>query len=631
MEDWKHVCADTTGSAGGYPPIADYAAVGDGRTVALVGRDGSVDWCCMPDIDSPAVLCRILDRDRGGWFRVAPQEALSSMRSYVGDTNVLATEFTTPTGRVRVTDFMPITNGAAEAPAIVRVVDGVDGTVDVEVALRPTFDYARGQSTIRLTPGGAEANGQGGSVVLRAPVRLDADGGCVTGVRRVGAGERFSVVLAWGDGTGYAAAGDTDALLRQTLAYWEDWSTRCTYDGPYTALVRRSALVLKLLAFAPTGAVVAAPTASLPEDVGGERNWDYRYTWLRDASLILFALQAIGYHDEADAFFGWLQDLCIKCRGDLRIMYTVNGGEDLPEQVLGHLDGYRGSKPVRVGNAAATQTQLDIYGAVLDAAHLHLDAGHGRLDPQMWEVLRKVADLAAARWAEPDEGIWEVRGPARHFLYSKLLCWVALDRAVHLATEYDLPGNTRRWQTVRDEIRHAVLDRGYDQTLGAFTQSFGDPTLDASALVVPLVGLLPPDDPRVRSTVDAVQRRLTSHGLVYRYRPGEARDGLAGEEATFALCSFWLVDNLALAGRVDEARELFERVTAYANDVGLLAEEIDPSTGQLLGNYPQGFTHLGLIRSALAIAEAERRGAQHDAERPADHARRFAGDHRPTR
>ncbi len=622
------------GAERGYRPIGDYALIGDAHTAALVARDGSIDWLCWPHVDSPAVFCRLLDARRGGWCRVGPAGAHTITRAYVGVTNMLATTFTTAGGQVRVTDLMPAhrhpsgTAGAELEPSrrVLRLVEGLAGEVELEVSFRPTFDFARTDTAVSPVPGGAVARAGPESLALTCPVELRADAsGAASGRRRVAAGERFWVSLAYRadapPATLVAQDADADADLAATLAYWQAWSGACTYTGPYRHLVERSALALKLLTFTPTGALVAAPTTSLPEEIGGVRNWDYRFTWLRDAALILDALQGIGHHREATGFFRWLEEVCLRGH-DLQIMYRVDGSLDLAERTLDHLEGYRRSRPVRIGNAAAGQSQLDVYGEVLDAAALHVE--HlGLPRAGVWHALWRLADLAAARWREPDQGLWEVRGGPRHFLYSKPQCWVALDRALRLATGRGLPGaRTGRWRQERDAIRRAILAQGYDDALGAFTQALGEPALDASALAIPLVGFLPPDDPRVRSTVERIRERLTARGLVYRYL---GDDGLPGGEATFALCSFWLVDNLALQGRADEAQGLFERIVGYANDVGLLAEEIDPASGELLGNYPQGFTHLALIRSALRIAQAARPGAEEAGRAPASRTGRLSG------
>ena len=606
--------------AKGYRPIADYALIGDAHTAALVSRDASIDWCCWPHLDSPAVFCRLLDAHRGGWFRIAPTGRYGVTREYVDGTNVLATTFQTESGEVRLTDFMPAEPRAGnprgedieESHCILRLIEGLHGEIDLAVHFRPTFDYARANTTIELRDGVAIARGGNVALRLRAGVPLSASpDGIITGSVHVRPGDRRWVALSDEDDPEITNPNQT---LDTTLKYWREWSQRCTYRGPYEEHVRRSALLLKLLTFEPTGALVAAPTTSLPEEIGGVRNWDYRYAWLRDSALTLYALQSIGYHDEAMDFFEWLQGICLSCQETIQIMYRLDGSSDLPEEVLDDLEGYRGSRPVRVGNAAAGQKQLDIYGEVLDAAHLcytRMRAPH----PGLWNVLTLLADRAAERWHESDAGIWEVRTGPRHFLYSKLLCWVALDRALRLVEEEGLHGNVRKWSRARDDIRTAILTQGYDQKLQAFTQAFDYPVLDASALVIPLVGFLPPTDPRVRSTARRIQEQLMSNGLVYRYL---ADDGLPGGEATFALCSFWLVDNLALSGQINEARELFVRVIGYANDVGLLAEQIDPVNGELLGNFPQGFTHLGLIRSALSIAKAEQQGPEEQPERPAE-------------
>ena len=599
----------------GYRPIGDYALIGDAHTAALVATDGSIDWLCWPHFDGPAVFCRLLDAQRGGWFRIGPTGEHAVSRAYADDTNVLTTTFRSDAGAVRLTDLMPARQRGAGSSGmdiepsykVLRLVEGLAGEMEIEVEFRPTFDYARAATALAIRPGGAVARADKEMLILDCPAELESGANDVLrGRLRVAAGDRVWVTLSYQSGTARvdpAPRGPAaDAVLVETLAYWRRWSSGCTYEGPYHDLVRRSALTLKLLTFAPTGALVAAPTTSLPEEIGGARNWDYRYTWLRDSSLILSAFEGIGYHREATDFFGWVGDVCLQSGHDLKIMYRIDSSSELPERTLEHLEGYRRSQPVRIGNAAAGQRQLDVYGEVLDAASLHVEY-LGQPDADIWGVLWRLADHAAARWQEPDQGIWEVRGGPRHFLYSKLLCWVALDRAIRLAERAGLAdGRPARWRRTRGEIRRAILTRGYDPELGAFTQALGEPVLDASALAVPLLGFLPATDPRVRSTVQLIQERLTAHGLVYRYLDG---DGLPGGEATFALCSFWLVDNLASAGRLDEARALFERVTGHANDVGLLAEEIDPASGDLLGTYPQGFTHLALIRSALAIARAE--------------------------
>ncbi|HEX8501299.1 MAG TPA: glycoside hydrolase family 15 protein [Pyrinomonadaceae bacterium] len=617
-----------------YRPIRDYGLIGDAHTAALVSSDGSIDWLCWPRFDSPAVFCRLLDGEKGGYFRVGPAgRGATSSRAYVEGTNVLATDFTTDGGRFRLTDLMPVERlnrrhegeDIASHYRVVRLVEGLSGEVEVEVSFRPTFDYARAKATFHPYDGGIVARSGREALALYgpAPFRENASG-VVTARFKVAAGQRAWVTLTYLAGDDAASVSppefDADVELEQTLEYWREWSETCTYRGPYEPLVRRSALVLKLLTYEPTGALVAAPTTSLPEEPGGVRNWDYRFTWLRDSSLILYALQLLGYHEEATDFFDWLDRLCIPCGNELQIMYRIDGGSHLPERSLEHLEGYRGSRPVRVGNGAFDQKQLDIYGEVIDAAYLYHERMRRPVRPELWDALRYMADQTVERWREPDHGIWEVRGGPRHFLYSKLLCWVALDRAVRMAAPGGLPGDVSLWERTREEIRAAILEEGYDEKVGAFTQAFGEPALDACALVIPQVGFLPPTDPRVVSTVRLVRERLTSHGLVYRYLN---EDGLPGGEATFALCSFWLVDCLSEAGRVDEARALFERIVGYANDLGLLAEEIDPVSGELLGNFPQGFTHLGLIRSALHIAKAEALGAEQRAENQAERAGRI--------
>ena len=612
----------------GYRPVRDYALVGDSHTAALVSTDGSIDWLCWPRFDSPAVFCRLLDASKGGYSQLRPASDFKSTRSYASASNVLQTEFETNAGRARVTDFMPVEErvrderGEDIAPGrrILRLVEGLSGSVEMEVYFRPAFDFARAETRLEACEGGAVATSGREAVTLSCPARMSADSsGALVGRFTLKEGERAWVALdyfedARGDLRPPRAEGDEE--LRRTLDYWRRWWHSCRYEGPYSELVRRSALTLKLLTYEPTGALVAAPTTSLPEEIGGARNWDYRFTWLRDSSLILYTLLLLGYSEEAEDFFGWLDRLSVERRKHVQIMYSIDGAAFLPERALEHLEGYRGSRPVRVGNAAFRQTQLDVYGEVLDAVYLYHARTKRPLREEWRDEVKFMADRTVEGWREPDHGIWELRDEPRHFLYSKLLCWVALDRAVRLA--HDVEGaDVEGWRRSREEIQRAILEEGYDEEAGAFTQYFGGKALDASALVIPQTGFLPPTDARVRSTVERIREQLTSRGLVYRYLND---DGLPGGEATFALCSFWLVDNLAMQGRVGEARELFERVVGYASDLGHLSEEIDPSTGDLLGNYPQGFSHLALIRSALNIARAEKSGAREHAQTSAEHA-----------
>jgi GH15 family glucan-1,4-alpha-glucosidase len=622
-----------------YPPISDYALIGDCHSAALVARDGSVDWFCPGRFDAPAVFCRLLDAGRGGYFRSAPAGPFSVERHYRGPTNVLETTFSAQGGRVRATDLMPIHQRVSDRQGydvgtshrLLRKLEGLEGEVELALEFKPTFDYARAQTELESRAGGG-AIGHGGAryLTLACPeLKVVSDGcGGLTGRLRLRAGEQRWIALTHADDPDRAEEALTpsgcEEQLARTLRYWETWAKRCTYRGPYRDYVLRSALVLKLLTYEPTGAVVAAPTTSLPEQVGGERNWDYRYTWLRDSSLILYALLTIGYEAEAADFVHWLEqtvgsDLTRKPQ----IMYGIDGRQKLPEQVLDHLEGYRGSRPVRIGNAAADQRQLDIFGEVLRAAALYYrDGGDARStatpSAEAWELLRDLVERAAEHWDESGSGIWEVRGGAQPFLYGKLMCWAALDAGIQLAREHRLDGPLDRWWATREEIRGAILERGYDTRLGAFTQAFGSSTLDATALVIPRIGFLPSTDPRVRSTVDQIRRHLTKDGLVYRYR---TQDGLAGGEGTFTLCTFWLVDALALGGQLDGAHELFERTVGFANDVGLLAEEIDPETREQLGNFPQGFSHMALIGAAVNLAKAARHGPERRAETESDRAR----------
>jgi alpha,alpha-trehalase len=588
----------------------------------------------------------VLDAARGGYFSVEPAGQYQVNRSYRADTNVLDTTFTLSSGQVRLTDLMPIHARQAghrgydvgSLHRILRLAEVLAGEVDLEFGFKPTFDYARGPAGLSLVDGGALAQGGESQLVLAAPgwpLEVSEDG-TVRGRIHLRSGDRRWLALTdaapGADASLRLPPDECAAQLQATLDFWQEWSAGCTYRGPYRREVVRSVLALKLLTYEPSGAVIAAPSASLPEDIGGVRNWDYRYTWLRDSALILYSLMTVGYQGEATDFLEWL------CRTessdphpDRQIMYSITGERDLQEIELGHLRGYCGSQPVRIGNGAARQNQLDIYGDVLTAAYLHFRGAPGApistvatpqerpMDPDTWAILRPLVEQAARRWQEPDNGIWEVRGGPQQFLYSRLMCWAAVDRGVRLAEHYGLPAPLDEWRQTRTAIHDAILTEGYNAGCGAFTQAFGSNVLDASALYIPLVGLLPPTDQRVQSTVERIRNDLTRDGLVYRYRAG---DGLPGGEGTFSLCSLWLVDNLALGGRLDEAHDLFERILSFANDVGLLSEEIAPSTGQMLGNFPQGFTHMAVIGAAVNLAKAARHGPEAEPENEAERAHR---------
>lgn len=610
-----------------YPPIAEYAVVGDCHTAALISADGSVDWLCPRRFDAPAVFCRVLDSQRGGYLSCAPAGRSSSTRSYVGATNVLQTEFSSGETRLRVTDLMPVHQRSASARGhdvggsqrLMRLIECLSGSADVAVDFKPTFNFARDSTAINLVDGRGVVAQSGSEYLTLAANGLElhrTDSATASGTLRLDTGQRRWLVLTSSEDPDRAAEALAPAQcneqLHRTLEYWKQWAARCTYTGPYRDQVLRSALVLKLLTYEPTGAVVAAPTTSLPEQIGGQRNWDYRFTWLRDSSLILYALMTLGYEEEAADYIHWLEQAIGADPTSMpQIMYGIDGRRDLPERTLDHLEGYRGSAPVRLGNAAASQRQLDIYGEVLRAAALHY---RKQQDPprDAWRVLRGLVEQAAAHWQEPGHGIWEVRtGPAQ-FTYGKLMCWAALDAGVKLARQYSLDAPLDNWCRAREAVRQSILEHAYDATLGTFTQAFGSQTVDASALVIPRIGFLPASDQRVRSTIAHVRDRLTRHGLVYRYR---TPDGLVGSEGTFTLCTFWLADALAVACDLEAAHEVFSRGVRNANDVGLLAEEVDPSSGAQLGNFPQGFSHLALIGAAVDLAKGGEREARTEAER----------------
>ena len=594
-----------------HPRIEDYALIGDEQTAALVGMDGSVDWLCLPRFDSAACFARLLgDEDNGHW-RIAPKGAdRCTRRAYRSDTLVLDTEWETDEGTIRVTDLMPQRH---RAPDVVRIVEGISGKVTVHSRLRLRFDYGAVVPWVRRSDGHRVAVAGPDSVWLRSEpeVRTWGEDFSTLSEFTVEAGEKVAFVLTWHPShEPRPALVDPYASLRTSVTDWRRWAARCRYDGPFRDAVVRSLITLKALTYRPTGGIVAAATTSLPEEMGGVRNWDYRYCWLRDSSLTLGALVAAGYHKEAEAWRDWLLRAVAGDPADLQIMYGVAGERRLPEFELPHLSGFAGSAPVRIGNGAVNQLQLDVYGEVMDSLWLARRAGLSP-KPHMWSLQGVLLEWLRAQWQQPDEGLWEVRGGRRHFVHSKVMVWVAADRAVRTLEEYaDLPGDLSGWRELRDAVHRDVCEKGFDPVRNTFTQYYGSQELDAALLLIPRFGFLPPDDPRVVGTVDAVRAALGHDGFVRRYDTAADTpvDGLPGAEGTFLACSFWLVDALHMTGRTKEARVLFERLVGLANDVGLLAEEYDPVAGRQLGNFPQAFSHIGLVNSALALFGDEEAG-----------------------
>ncbi|GAA0496606.1 glycoside hydrolase family 15 protein [Streptomyces sp. NPDC046215] len=583
--------------------IEDYALIGDLQTAALVGRDGSIDWLCLPRFDSPACFAALLgDRDNGHW-RLAPAGAGEcTRRAYAEDSLVLETFWETDTGSVKVTDFMPQRD---TAPDVVRIVEGLSGSVDMLGVLRLRFDYGSAIPWMRRTDGHRVAVAGPDSAWLRSepPVHTYGQDFSTRSEFTVSQGDSVAFVLTWHPSHHpRPPLIDPHESLRHSLEDWRTWAARCAYRGPHREAVVRSLITLKALTYAPTGGIVAAPTTSLPEEIGGVRNWDYRYCWLRDSTLTLGALLSAGYDEEACAWRDWLLRAAAGNPADLQIMYGLAGERRLPEAELPWLAGYERSAPVRIGNSAVHQLQLDVYGEVMDSLYVARRAGMGA-EPHSWNMQRAFMEFIRDHWREPDEGLWEVRGPRRHFVHSKVMAWVAADRAVRtLEADPALGGDLDGWRAIREAVHREVCEKGYDAERGTFTQSYGSSELDAATLLIPQVGFLPPDDPRVVGTVDAIRRDLTLHGLVRRYSvEGRPVDGLPGGEGVFLVCSFWLADALYLTGRAKEARALFERLLTLRNDVGLLAEEYDPVARRQLGNFPQAFSHIGLVGTALAL------------------------------
>ena len=584
--------------------IEDYALIGDLQTAALVGRDGSIDWLCLPRFDSPTCFAALLgDEDQGHWLLAPVGATECTSRSYVGDSLVLETLWETPTGTVKVIDFMPQRD---TTPDVMRIVEGVSGSVQMHGELRLRFDYGRVVPWVRRTDHHRVAVAGPDSVWMRGHPSIHSYGKDFATIAEftVKAGQRVPIVLSWlPSHRTQPPRQDAERSLRETLNAWQEWASVSKYRGPYRDAVVRSLVVLKALTFEPTGGIVAAVTASLPEQIGGERNWDYRFCWLRDSTMTLSALLCGGYVEEASAWREWLLRAIAGDPADLQTMYGVGGERRLPEIVAHWLPGYEGSTPVRFGNAAVDQLQLDVYGEVVDTLHMALTAGIP-MERHVWGLVKALMSFLEQHWGDPDEGLWEVRGDRRHFVHSKIMCWVAFDRAVKMAEATGLPGPVHRWRTTRDAIHADVCAKGYDPALGAFTQSYGSKELDAATLFVVKTGFLPPDDPRVIGTVEAVREQLDHGGFVRRYSTGTgdtAVDGLEGEEGAFLACSFWLVDALVAIGRRDEARVLFERVSALSNDLGLISEEWDPKAERQLGNTPQAFTHVALVNTAFLL------------------------------
>jgi len=608
---------DTT--AAGSRPIDSYGLLSDCNSAALAGSDGSIDWLCVPRFDSPAVFARILDPAAGHWL-IAPAGDFESERRYLPGSLVLETTFTTETGSVRLREALVFAEGqrhhdlGLDAPhELLRSVEGVAGSVDLVLELAPRPEYGLVRPLFRMTEDGGRTFGGPNQVVVRAGVPVEVEGPTMRAAFAVSERDRVGFSLRWSPiesaGVEATAPDEVAARIEDTAEAWSSWeAAHDIYDGPHHKLVRLSSRVLKGLTYRPTGAIVAAPTTSLPETVGGGRNWDYRYAWIRDASLTLQALYLGTCSDEAENFVSFMTSSAgggASADHSLQIMYGIGGEHDLTERELPHLRGWRDSAPVRIGNGAWNQTQHDVYGELLDALHLYHEE-LGELHPEIQEFVAELADAAAVKWQEKDAGMWEMRGEPRHHLSSKVLCWTALDRAVKLAPSLGEFGGAEVWARARDEIREAILTRGWSEEKQAYAQSFDSDDLDAAQLLIPIVGFLPATDERMRSTIEAIATELTRDGLVLRYlsEDGENADGLAGSEGTFTICSFWLVSCLAKADELERAEALFDRLTGSANDLGLLAEEIDPESGEQLGNFPQAFSHVGLITAAWELDRA---------------------------
>jgi GH15 family glucan-1,4-alpha-glucosidase len=605
-------CEDTLQPTANYLPIGDYAVIGDLHTVALVGKNGSIDWCCIPRFDSPSVFGALLDAHKGGFFRISPQVSSSTWighrQLYLPETNILITRFLTEDGVGEITDFMPVklSRIVDHQHNILRSVKVVRGTLSFEMICRPAFNYARDPHTVHLQEEGAIFVSQSLCLGLYSTVPMQNDGqGGVHATFTLQAGESIYFLLESARRSDFVPhrliTSDYKEAFQKTLHYWQRWCGQCQYTGRWREMVLRSALVLKLLTYSPTGAIVAAPTTSLPETTGGPRNWDYRYTWLRDASFTLYSLLILGFTQEAEAFMNWLIARCreLKENGSLQPMYTIDGKHNLTELTLDHLEGYRQSRPVRIGNGAYKQNQLDIYGELMDAIYIY--NRYDSISYDLWKNLRRLLTWLERNWDRPDEGMWEVRGGPKNFVHSRLMCWVALDRALRLARQRGLPAPLLEWTQTSAQIYEQIMELGWNEKKKSFVQYYGSEAVDASALLMVITKFAGANDPRMLQTIRRIQKELTSDSLIHRYNPAQAADdGLGTPEGTFSPCSFWLAETLARSGQVDEGRLILEKMLTYCNHVGLYAEEIG-ATGEALGNFPQAFTHLSLITACYNV------------------------------
>ncbi|KPK21954.1 MAG: hypothetical protein AMJ76_01295 [Dehalococcoidia bacterium SM23_28_1] len=590
-----------------YRAISDYGVIGDMHSAALVSRDGSIDWLCFPRFDSPSVFAAILDDKRGGCFAIRPAGEHRFSQAYLPDTNVLVTSFQTHASSATVTDFMPVaTDVAVSEHEVIRIVRCESGQMVLDCLFQPRLDYGRGSTLLAPASRGVVARSDSACLGLASPVPFDVRDDTARATLVLGTGESAAFVLRWDEGSPRPLADyDIHGKLGNTQAYWATVARDWHYHGRWAEAIKRSGLALHQLVYAPTGAICAAATTSLPERVNSHRNWDYRYCWLRDAALTLDVFHRLGHTVDTSSFMAWLGDTSSTSANGVQTLYGIGRETEIPEYILDHFEGYMGSGPVRIGNAAAEQLQLDIYGeVVLSFASFYRAGGH--IGDALWALTESLVEAAVSNWRLPDHGIWEVRGERRHFVYSKLMCWVALDRGIRLAKALGKAVDLQRWQEAKRAIHRDVLARGWNERIGSFVQSYGSDVLDASLLFMPMVGFLPAKDPLMEATILRIQQELSVNGLLRRYLPGQADNGLGTEEGTFTMCTFWLIGCLIQLGRLEEAQRLFERVISLGNHVGLFSEMVDPQSGEFLGNYPQAFTHIALIHTARNLDRALR-------------------------